>query len=130
MIFFALVLALAAEEWRERQGRLELADRALGAVMEEIRANRDELERTAPANQERLEAGQAILSQLESGDQPTGADIGLEVALLSSAAWQSAQMSQAIQYFELDVCGFSRRCTMCRPSSSECNWAWWIGSGT
>ena len=33
----------------------------------------------------------------------TLADVGLEVALLSSAAWQSAQMSQAVQYLDFDV---------------------------
>ena len=32
MIFFAVVLALAAEEWRESRDRLELADRALYTV--------------------------------------------------------------------------------------------------
>ena len=67
MIFLAVVLALAAEEWREKRDRLELADRALSSVVAEIRSNLEEL------------------------------------ALLSTAAWQSAQMSQAVHYFDLDV---------------------------
>jgi hypothetical protein len=103
MIFLAVVLALAAEEWREKQDRRELAERALTAVVEEIRSNLDELERTAPQNVERLEAARAVLEDLEAGNDPADADIGLEVSLLSTAAWQSAQMSQAVHYFELDV---------------------------
>jgi hypothetical protein len=101
MIFFAVMLALAAEEWRESRDRLELADRALRSVVEEIRL--EELEGTGASNVERLEAANAVLAELEAGREQSGADVGLEVALLSSAAWQSAQMSQAVQYLDFDV---------------------------
>lgn len=103
MIFFAVMLALAAEEWREQKDRIELADRALRSVVEEVRSNLDELESTGVRNTERLESASAVLAELESGRDQGGADVGLEVALLSSAAWQSAQMSQAVQYLDFDV---------------------------
>jgi len=103
MIFLAVVLALAAEEWREKQDRQDLADRALHSVVEEIRSNLVELERTAPRNVERLEAAREVLKELEVGAESGDADIGLEVSLLSTAAWQSAQMSQAVHYFDLDA---------------------------
>lgn len=103
MIFLAVVLALAAEEWREKRDRQELADRARSSVVEEIRSNLAELERTAPRNVERLEAARKVLRELEAGAEPGDADLGLEVSLLSTAAWQSAQMSQAVHYFELDA---------------------------
>ena len=103
MIFLAVVLALAAEEWREKRDRQELADRAQSSVVEEIRSNLAELERTAPRNVERLEAAREVLRELEAGVEPGDADLGLEVSLLSTAAWQSAQMSQAVHYFDLDA---------------------------
>jgi len=103
MIFLAVVLALAAEEWREKRDRLELADRALSSVVAEIRSNLEELERTGPRNAERVQAARAVLEQIEAGGDTGDADIGLEVALLSTAAWQSAQMSQAVHYFDLDA---------------------------
>lgn len=103
MIFLAVILALAAEEWREKRDRQELADRALTSVVEEVRSNLEELERSAPANVERLEAARAVLEQMEAGEEPGDVDIGLEVSLLSTAAWQSAQMSQAVHYFDLDA---------------------------
>lgn len=103
MIFLAVILALAAEEWREKRDRQELADRALTSVVEEVRSNLGELERSAPANVERLEAARAVLEQMEAGEEPGDVDIGLEVSLLSTAAWQSAQMSQAVHYFDLDT---------------------------
>ena len=102
MIFLAVVLALAAEEWREKQDRRELAARALNLVTEEIRSNLEELERTAPENRERMASAMEVLERLESGEEAVEADVGLEVALLSRAAWQSAQMSQAVQYFDLE----------------------------
>ncbi len=103
MIFFAVMLALAAEEWREKRDRLELADRALRSVVEEVRSNLEELETTGVRNAERLEAARVVLAELEAGRDEGDADVGLEVALLSSAAWQSAQMSQAVQYLDFDV---------------------------
>ena len=103
MIFFAVMLALAAEEWREDKDRLELADRAVRSVVEEIRSNLEELETTGVRNAERLEAAGVVLAELEAGRDQGDADVGLEVALLSSAAWQSAQMSQAVQYLDFDV---------------------------
>jgi hypothetical protein len=103
MIFFAVILALAAEEWREDRDRDELADRALRAVIEELRSNRDEIERTGSQNLEGLDAARSVLADLEAGRDRGEVGIGLEVALLSSAAWQSAQMSQAVQYLDLDV---------------------------
>lgn len=103
MIFFAVVLALAAEEWREKKDRAELADRALQSVVEEMRSNLEELEGTGERNTERLEAARVVLAELEAGRDQGDADVGLEVALLSAAAWQSAQMSQAVQYLDFDV---------------------------
>lgn len=103
LIFFALMLALAAEQWREQRDRQELADRALHSVIEELRSNLEELESTGGSNAERLEQARAVLEKLEAGGDPVDADIGLEVALLSTAAWQSAQMSQAVQYMDLEV---------------------------
>jgi len=103
MIFLAVILALAAEEWREGRDRQELADRALRSVVDEIRSNLEELERTGPRNGERVEAARAVLERLEEGADSGDADVGLEVSLLSTAAWQSAQMSQAVQYLDLEV---------------------------
>lgn len=103
MIFFAVMLALAAEEWREKQDRLELADRALRSVAEELRSNLEEMERTGARNAERLATATTVLAELEAGQDQGDADVGLEVSLLSTAAWQSAQMSQAVQYLDFDV---------------------------
>jgi len=102
-IFLAVVLALAAEEWREGRDRRELADRALRSVAEEMRSNLEELERTGPVNEDRADSARVMLERLGSSRDLEDADIGLEVSLLSTAAWQSAQMSQAVQYLDLET---------------------------
>ena len=62
----AVMLALAAEEWREKRDRLELADRALRSVVEEMRSNLEELTSAGVRNTERLEAARIVLEELEA----------------------------------------------------------------
>lgn len=81
----AVVLAFAVEEWREERGLDRIVDEARQAIVEEIRHNREEL----------LESRRDTVATIEALD--AGADgtalrsFSFELALLSSAAWRSAQ---------------------------------------
>ena len=100
MVVFALLVALALEEWRQEQRLLEFADRAQVAVVAEIEANLQELDGTRDA----LLAMQGILTEvLESGDLAVmGGDLELTLPELSHAAWEVAQGSEAAPYFEYE----------------------------
>lgn len=102
-VFFAVLVALGAEEWRENRQRDELADRALQNVLLEMGENRDAIERNQSENAEALERLRTALGELESGGRPDDLSINYQAALTSSAAWETARMSQAVHYLDFEV---------------------------
>jgi len=101
-VFLAVFLALIAEEWREDQDRRELAERALAAVVSEIEANRDEILQGDSQNQADLEALRRALDELGRGTELPEITVNYQVALTSTAAWETARMSQAINFLEFE----------------------------
>ena len=99
MVVFAVLVALAFDEWRENRHFRELADRARTAVVAEATANLEELERTsADLRSVRERLVQAISSMEEGLD--TSLDLTFELPEFSSAAWQAAQVTQAAPYLD------------------------------
>jgi hypothetical protein len=101
-IFVAVLLALAADEWRESRDRADLADRALRGILLEIRNNRTELGEPGIQNLAEFERVTRELSALDEGENPESLAIDFQVALISSAAWEAARMSQAVHYIGLE----------------------------
>lgn len=103
-VIFAVLVALAVDEWWEEQENVALAERMTGAIAQEIRGNREEL-RAPEGGQdpaEMLEAIQTAIAAYRAGNEPDEVGVHWDVALLSSAAWDAAQVSRATQYMELD----------------------------
>lgn len=93
-VVFAVVVALAADEWRDNRELQQRADRAQAAVIAELRANRAELERTRPSIdsvQARLAEGARLLA---AGDNPA-LNLNLEFPDFSDAAWRITQVTDA-----------------------------------
>ena len=102
-IVIAVLVALAVDEWWEELENEELADRALSAIVEEIRRNRAELEpssSTAPYDQQMLALQQALDAYGE-GRTPDGLGVTWDVGVLSSAAWSTAQVTRATQFLPI-----------------------------
>jgi hypothetical protein len=114
----AVVLAFAVEKWREERELDGLAAEARGAILQEVTRNRDELIESKQGTTDATAALEAWLDQAEQGAQvmpstqeaqragspeaaqPTPAlpdpAVNLsKVALLSSAAWRTAQSTEA-----------------------------------
>jgi hypothetical protein len=95
-VMFAVLLALAIDAWQDERQRAELAARALAAIAAELAANRDE----ARATVEGARTALAALAPLAAaaGEPPAGTELalGYELALVSDAAWSTAQASQAL----------------------------------
>ncbi|MEA2558845.1 MAG: hypothetical protein QOH06_349 [Acidobacteriota bacterium] len=100
-VVFAVLLALAVDEWRETRSRNALAAHAQASILEEIRTNETELRNTRDKNR-------ALLQQIENGllqimeKRDTSLQFNFEIALLSSAAWNTAQMTQAANFLDFD----------------------------
>ncbi len=102
-IFLAVLLALLAEEWRERKDRRELAERALSGIVAEIRANRDEIVKNQQENRAQLEDLRDVIEAMRAGVEPDELSINYDVSLTSTAAWEAARMSQAVHFMSLEV---------------------------
>ena len=108
-VVFAVLLALGVDEWRERRDQEALAERARASILEEVRANREELRGTLEPNRALLRKIEAALPRLAEDPGARieeGSDVQLaityQVALLSSASWRTAQMTQAAHFLDFD----------------------------
>ena len=99
MVVFAVMVALAVDEWRDERQMQEFADRARAGVVTEVRANVDEFERTGRG----LVAAQAnLLAVIRAEDLSLLGDLSLSLPDFSSAAWRASQASPAASYFDFD----------------------------
>ena len=105
-LLVAVVLAFAVDEWREQQ---ELEGRALearSAIIAELKSNREELQEA----RDELDAALAQLDRAHSDTAPVEPEAGerralsvnLSLALLSSAAWRTAQSTEASRRMEYE----------------------------
>jgi len=100
MVVFAVLVALALEEWREEQRLIEFADRAHVSVMAEVEANLQELD---DARDDLLTVQGILAEVLETGDLAImEGDLELILPEVSQAAWEVAQGSEAAPYFEYE----------------------------
>jgi hypothetical protein len=98
MVVFAVVVALAVEEWREDRDNKELARRALAGIMAEVESNKDEILRSQEANDSVLAL---VREAARDTVLPEELSINYEYSLLSSSAWETAQITRATQFLPL-----------------------------
>jgi hypothetical protein len=99
MVVFAIAVALGVDEWREERQNAELAIRALEGIGAEIRSNRAELAANHEANQELLVRVREATRESVPGEDFS---VTFEYSLISSSAWESAQVTRATQFIPLE----------------------------
>ena len=102
-IVAAVLIALAVDEWWEDRENVEMAETALTAVVEEVRSNRLRLVGAQESIDVVLSELQQAEALLENDQTPAGLGIDYSVALLSTAAWQTAQVTRAVHYLEWET---------------------------
>ena len=92
-VLIAVLLAFLVEEWREERELDRIAEEARLAIVQELRHNHDEL---LESRQDITDAIAALESAL-AAEPPAldGVTSDFEIALLSTAAWRSAQSMEA-----------------------------------
>lgn len=102
-IVFAVLFALAVDQWWDARQNAEMARRAQNAIAQEIRENREEIQdEDAPPGPEVLAALDSAVAVYRRGEKPDELGVNWNVALLTASAWETAQMTRATQYMELD----------------------------
>ncbi len=91
LIVFAVLVALAVDEWNEGREFRELADIARTAVLAELTGNQAELEKSAPTVQAILDEVTDVVQRLEAGEVVTEARLSGELPDFSDAAWETAR---------------------------------------
>jgi hypothetical protein len=102
LVLIAVLLALGADEWREDRGLEQLAVEARTALLSEVARNRDELARGEAELHAVLGNVQAALAAPNDSGVSAALSVQLDLALLSSAAWRTAQSSDALRRLDYD----------------------------
>ena len=103
MVIFAVLVAFGVDNWRETRQLQRFAETARAAVEMEIEENWREFEKTRqPLNDLRDKVAAVVGAQSESDPVFTESQLDLTFSLpeTSSAAWRTAQASQAAPYFD------------------------------
>ncbi|HSG50379.1 MAG TPA: hypothetical protein VLA43_21305 [Longimicrobiales bacterium] len=98
-VVFAVLIALGVDEWRENRQYQELAERALGTIQAELAANREELASSMEANRTLRDR---VSEAARDTVLPEDFNINYEYSLVSSSAWETAQVTQATQFMDLE----------------------------
>jgi len=103
-VVFAVLVALGIDQWWEGRENQAMARVSLEAVTREIRENRAQLEDMGnmPPVAEMMADLDSVIGDFERGDRPRDASVNYDLALLSSAAWETAQLNRATQFLPLD----------------------------
>lgn len=105
MVVFAVLVAFGVDNWRETRQLRQFAEVAQAAVQLEIEENWQQF-RDSHSSIRSLQERIAALAQAESEDDPAIRDgpVGIPFLLpdTSSAAWRTAQASEAAPYFDYD----------------------------
>jgi hypothetical protein len=92
-VVFALLLALALNQWNEKRELRERADVVRAAIRAELAEDRIEIETARPALAKIRQKLRDVISGKDMAEHELTVDLG--VSLLSAAAWHAALATQA-----------------------------------
>jgi hypothetical protein len=101
-VVFAVLVALAVDEWNEERGLREQADRARVAVISELGANREELRLGTTSSQEMLESASETLGYLRRGEELPDRPFDGSLPDFSDAAWETARVTGIVAYMDYE----------------------------
>lgn len=109
LIVFAVLVALAVDEYWEQREERQLAETAVERITSELLENRAELLAGRGSNGG-LESDLATaVAEASSGEPLTISSVNYEVALVGSSAWETAMATRAIHFMDFDLAaGISR----------------------
>ena len=101
-VVFAVLVALAVDEWWEDRENAELGRRGMAAVSAEISRNLEELQDGFTRSDTMLATIDSVIADLQAERDPGEVSINYPVALLSDAAWETAQVTRAVHFVPLE----------------------------
>lgn len=100
MVVFAVLVALAVDEWRADRELTDQVRRARTAIEAELRANRDELERSLPTILTAYDEVGTLADRLRSGGDPPTWALQALLPDFSDAAWETARSTGVMAHMD------------------------------
>ncbi len=101
-VAFAVLLALAVDEWREDRSNRELGTRAEASVLAEVRTNMERLDDNAAARDSLLSYLADVRSALERDEELGSISVDFTPAFLATTAWETARVTRAVHFLDYD----------------------------
>lgn len=101
-VAFAVLLALAVDQWRESKSNDGLAERAEQSILAEVRTNLGHLEDQAHHRDSLIAYTREVRASLVDGADLDGINVNVSPALLTRTAWETAQVTRALHFMDYD----------------------------
>lgn len=101
-VVFAVLVALAVDEWNEEREIRERASRARTSVIAELEGNREELRAGTVSSRAMADSALTILSHIRGGEEITGVGVQGSLPDFSDAAWETARVTGIVAYMDYD----------------------------
>ena len=98
MVVFAVLVALAVDEWRENREIDAQVARAEAGVDAELRANQDTLRAGAASVQAMYDSVSSMVARMRAGEVIREAALGGTLPEFSDAAWETARVTGAVAH--------------------------------
>jgi hypothetical protein len=95
-IVFAVLLALALDEWNQTRELMEQAEQARAAVLSELESNQADLRLGGPSTAALLERVTETVQQLSQGEAITSIHLDVQLPDFSDAAWETARFTGVV----------------------------------
>lgn len=101
-VSFAVLIALLVNQWREDHNNGKLAEKAIYNIKQELQENKDVLAILIPSHQSTLSQIDSVIEKKENNNSSDDSIISINVTLISSSAWEMAEITNAIFYLDFD----------------------------
>jgi len=101
-VSFAVLIALLVNQWREDHNNGKLAEKAIYNISQELHENKDAMAILIPTHKSLLSQIDSIIGRKEKNISTLNSNISIDVTLISSSAWEMAEITNAIFYLDFD----------------------------
>ena len=97
-----MLIALLVNQWREDHNNGKLAEKAIYNIKQELQENKDAMAILIPSHKSILSQIDSIIVRKENDNSTANSIISIDVTLISSSAWEMAEITNAIFYLDFD----------------------------
>jgi hypothetical protein len=103
-VVFAVLLALAINEWRQGREEARIASEAMDRLRIEIQQNHDNLAAVLDQQAGAIDALGAVIEDLGAGRKPDGElAFNFRTEQVRNAAWETALLTQAVRFIDFEL---------------------------